>query len=148
MGISDVNLREMTIEDVPMVARIIENELGYKAHPELLIERFKSAKEDKDSVLLVAQIDDQLVGFAHAVPYQCLWYEPIGNLLALAVLKDFQGFGIGSKLLAMVEEKLKANGYNGLRLNSGIQREGAHRFYESREYNREKMQWRFLKLFK
>ena len=55
---------------------------------------------------------------------------PIGYILALSVSSACQGQGIGKALLAAVEDWFRAQGIHDIRVSSGLQREGAHCFYQ------------------
>ena len=74
-----------------------------------------------DHFILVAEnAAGQLVGYAHACRYDCLYFSSLLNLLALAVAPDFQGQGHGRSLMRVVREEGSAAGYAGIRINSGI----------------------------
>ena len=72
-----------------------------------------------------------MIGYAHAASYDCLYFPPLLNLLALAVDKDFQGQGYGKALMQAIREEGVAAGYTGIRINSGISRMKAHEFYRN-----------------
>jgi ribosomal protein S18 acetylase RimI-like enzyme len=59
------------------------------------------AVDRADSVVLVADVDDAVVGFAHAVVS-----EDVGNILRLYVDPDHRGQGVGSELLSAVTDRL------------------------------------------
>ena len=82
-------------------------------------------------MILVAEEDGQVIGYAHAASYDCLYFPSLLNLLALAVAQDFQGQGHGRALMQALREEGKAAGYTGIRINSGISRSSAHEFYHS-----------------
>ena len=76
-------------------------------------------------------------------------YSDIGlNILGLAVNSNFQGKGIGKKLMVFVEEYALNNNVNFIRLNSGSHRLKAHKFYENIGYACNKTQKRFIKIFR
>ena len=76
-------------------------------------------------------------------------YSDIGlNILGLAVNSNFQGMGIGKKLMVFVEEYALNNNINFIRLNSGSHRLEAHKFYENIGYICNKTQKRFIKIFR
>lgn len=82
-------------------------------------------------MILVAEEGGQVIGYAHAASYDCLYFPSLLNLLALAVAQDFQGQGHGRALMQALREEAKAAGYTGIRINSGISRSTAHEFYRS-----------------
>ena len=90
----------------------------------------------------------ELFGYVHAEVYECLYSNAGFNILALAVLPQRQGMGIGKILLEGLEQETKRRGYEFIRLNSADHRLGAHAFYEKVGYTCDKMQKRFIKLTK
>jgi len=56
--------------------------------------------------------------------------EPIGRIVALSVCRDFQDSGIGKSLVETVEQWIVSQGASAVLVNSGNDRNGAHRFYE------------------
>ncbi|RSJ22195.1 putative acetyltransferase [Streptococcus intermedius] len=88
------------------------------------------ALQQPEQIILVAKNQaGQVIGYAHAASYDCLYFPPLLNLLALAVDKDFQGQGYGKALMQAIREEGVAAGYTGIRINSGISRMKAHEFY-------------------
>ena len=65
--------------------------------------------------------------------------------MALAVLPQSQGKGIGKALLEGLEQETEKRGYKFIRLNSAEHRIGAHAFYEQVGYTCDKLQKRFIK---
>lgn len=66
-------------------------------------------------------------------------------MLGIAVCSNLQNQGIGSKLIAQVEEWSKEVGAEFIRVNSGGSRANAHEFYRKKGFLKEKEQKRFLK---
>jgi len=70
-----------------------------------------------------------LVGFAYAGPNRGLYAKYQGEIIALYVLDEFQGQGIGRQLFHRAAQALRAAGYEGLIV--WALKENAHRrFYE------------------
>ena len=96
---------------------------------------------------MVVEEDDQVIGYAHAASYDCLYFPSLLNLLALAVAQDFQGQGHGRALMQALREEGKAAGYTGIRINSGISRSAAHEFYRclgcSEKADQKRFYWGF-----
>lgn len=77
------------------------------------------------------------------------FYSDLGlNILGLAVNPDFQGRGIGKKLMNKLEDYSVDNNISFVRLNSALKREKAHKFCEHIGYTCDKVQKRFIKKFK
>ena len=94
-------------------------------------------------MILVAEKGGQVIGYAHAASYDCLYFPSLLNLLALAVAQDFQGQGHGRALMQALREEAKVAGYTGIRINSGISRSAAHEFYRRLGCNEKADQKRF-----
>lgn len=58
----------------------------------------------------------------------------IARIIALAVKKEYQRQGIGTKLLQTAESYFKENQVELIAVNSGIDRVEAHRFYEKQGF--------------
>ena len=80
--------------------------------------------------MYVATVDDKVVGVIQAEKYRLLFANRKVDVLALAIDNNYQGLGIGKKLIEEVEKWTKKIGYKTIRLNSGIERINAHKFYK------------------
>ena len=67
------------------------------------------------------------------------------NILGLAVDSNFQGRGIGKRLMNAIEDYALKNNISFIRLNSNVRRTEAHKFYESIGYVCDKTQKRLIK---
>ena len=67
------------------------------------------------------------------------------NILGLAVAEEYRHKGIGSLLLKAVEQWSEEKNIHFVRLNSGIDRVEAHKFYRTNGYRDDKEQKRFIK---
>ncbi|MEB3365621.1 GNAT family N-acetyltransferase [Lactobacillus sp. R2/2] len=67
----------------------------------------------------------------HAEVFEETYFDPMFNVLALAVDSSVQKKGIGSQLMHTLEKQAKNLGMKEIRLNSGESRLGAHKFYEN-----------------
>ena len=97
--------------------------------------------------IFVAEKDNVIVGYAHAADYDNIYSDPLKNIMAIAVLKEFRGNGIGKKLLCAIENWSHESGCSGVRLVSGTDRENAHEFYTACGYSKRKTQINFIKWF-
>lgn len=86
-----------------------------------------------------------VAGYIHAEKYQTLYFEPMINILGLAVSSGLRRRGIGRMLLKYAEHWANELGIHKIRLNSGASRKEAHSFYRAMGYNNEKGQIRFVK---
>ena len=140
-------LRNLLSTDVESLSQINEQALGYSFSTEKTARQL--AKLIQDSHHFFIGFEDvkshQLLGYVHAEVYQSLYSDPGFNVLALAVLPDQQGKGIGKTLLQGLEQEAKQRVYAFIRLNSADYRIEAHAFYEHVGYSCDKLQKRFIK---
>lgn len=86
----------------------------------------------------VALLENDVVGFVTTVQALSVGL-PIGylHIQALAVKKEFQHRGIGTKLLRHTENHAKEMGISSIILCSGFKRTDAHAFYEHNGYDKD-----------
>ena len=124
-------IRKVQLRDATSIQRINAESLGYDFDRKATEAQLKRLLENDQHLILVAEEAGQVIGYAHAASYDCLYFPSLLNLLALAVTQDFQGQGHGRALMQALREEAKAAGYTGIRINSGISRSSAHEFYRS-----------------
>jgi GNAT superfamily N-acetyltransferase len=107
----------------PTGAEIVDRYVPY------MLERCASP----DSVLLVAEVDGRVVGFASAIrvdrptPDDCdAFHFELGEI---SVLDELRNGGVGSALVAAVERHARAHRAPALRVSMGAENEGAQRLY-------------------
>jgi len=93
--------------------------------PEVLRERYR----DADSVTFVAERGGEVVGYASGVPSDDGY-----TLGSLYVHPDRQGAGIGSRLLARVEDAARDANYDAVDLVVMAENDDSIGFYESKGY--------------
>ena len=124
-------IRKVKLRDAAAIQRLNAECLGYDFDREATEAQLKRLLENDQHLILAVEEDGQVIGYAHAASYDCLYFQSLLNLLALAVASDFQGQGHGRALMQALREEAKAAGYTGIRINSGISRSAAHEFYRS-----------------
>lgn len=143
--------REINIADTPEVAEICKAALGYDVDVKNVKEQIEKLTNDRKQHIIIGYEDEntsKIIGFVHAQMYES-FYSDLGlNILGLAVNPDFQDRGIGRKLMNKLEEYAVDNNISFIRLNSAMKREEAHKFYEHIGYTCDKVQKRFIKVFK
>ena len=143
--------REINTVDAPEVAEICKAALGYDVDVESVKRQIEKLTNDKNQHIIVGYEDKntrKIIGFVHAQVYES-FYSDLGlNILGLAVNPDSQGRGIGRKLMNKLEDYAVDNNISFIRLNSAMKREEAHNFYEHIGYTCDKVQKRFIKVFK
>ena len=142
-------LRDLKVTDVASICEINKEALGYSFSPEETASQLARLSQDSHHFLLGYEDDasHELLGYVHAEVYESLYSKAGFNILALAVLPQAQGQGIGKSLLQGLEEEAKRRGYEFIRLNSADHRLDAHAFYEKVGYTCDKVQKRFIRIF-
>lgn len=142
-------LRDLKTTDVAAICEINKEALGYSFSLEETSSQLDKLSQDSHHYLLGFEdsTSHDLLGYVHAEVYESLYSKAGFNILALAVLPQRQGKGIGKALLEGLEQETKRRGYEFIRLNSADHRLGAHAFYEKVGYTCDKMQKRFIRIF-
>ena len=143
-------LRALKATDVASIHEINKEALGYDFSPEETASQLAKLSQDPHHFLLGFEepSSHDLLGYVHAEVYESLYSKPGFNILALAVVPQMQGKGIGKVLLHGLEQEAEKRGYKFIRLNSADHRLSAHAFYERVGYTCDKVQKRFIKLIK
>ena len=143
-------LRALKATDVASIYEINKDALGYDFIPEETASQLAKLSQDPHHFLLGFEepSSHDLLGYVHAEVYESLYSKPGFNILALAVVPQMQGKGIGKVLLHGLEQEAEKRGYKFIRLNSADHRLSAHAFYERVGYTCDKVQKRFIKLIK
>ena len=142
-------LRALKATDVASICEINKEALGYSFNLEDTAIQLAKLSQDSHHYLLGFEDSSShdLLGYVHAEVYESLYSKPGFNILALAVLPQMQGKGIGKTLLQGLEQEAKDREYQFIRLNSADHRLGAHAFYEKVGYTCDKVQKRFIRVF-
>lgn len=140
----EIVIREAVPDDTDEICKICNSDLGYSCPPGMVRDNLRKLMPERECVF-VAALGDGVVGFVHVERYQVLYYEPMANILGLAVRQDTQHQGIGRRLMTVAESWAKEQGISTMRLNSGAGRTGAHAFYRAMGYSESKEQLRFIK---
>lgn len=140
-------LRALKPTDTASIYEINKEALGYAFSPEDTASQLARLSQDSHHFLLGYEdpASHALLGYVHAEVYESLYSNAGFNILALAVLPQMQGKGIGKALLEGLEQETEKRGYKFIRLNSADHRIVAHAFYEQVGYTCDKLQKRFIK---
>ena len=137
-------IREATLKDAFAICNISCADLGSDCSCEFVSTRISNLDKGREKVF-VAEVNGIVVGYVHAEKYQTLYFEPMINILGLAVSAEFRRRGIGRMLLKHAERWSNEECIHKIRLNSGGSRKEAHSFYRAMGYSNEKEQIRFIK---
>jgi len=114
-----MNIRQEEIQDYKEVFNLIENAFKdekFTDHKEqFLVERLRKSKSFVPKLSLVAEIDDQIVGYILLTKIKIITSkaQEVSSLALapIAVLKKHQGKGIGGKLILKAHQKAKELGF-------------------------------------
>lgn len=141
-------LRNITILDAKEIQKISNYELGYDVDLDIVKKQIEKLTNDNKHNIIIGFENEQtrkIVGFVHAELYESLYMDTGLNILGLAVDSNFQGQGIGKKLMSAIEDYALKNNISFIRLNSNVRRVEAHKFYGSIGYICDKTQKRLIK---
>ena len=141
-------LRNITIFDAQEIQSISNFELGYDVNLDIVKKQIRKLTNDNQHNIIIGFENEQtrkIIGFVHAELYESLYMDTGLNILGLAVDSNFQGQGIGKKLMSSIEDYALKNNISYIRLNSNVRRIEAHKFYESIGYVCDKTQKRLIK---
>ncbi|MCF0107142.1 MAG: GNAT family N-acetyltransferase [Holdemanella sp.] len=124
---------------------ICEKSLGYSTNVEIIEKRITELKQNPHYYIIVAEEDEEVVGFMEAEKYDLIYGERGYNLIVLGVLPAYQDKGYGKMLIEALEKEVIDNKASFIRLNSRVERKGAHGFYEHLGYEWKKTQKNFKK---
>jgi len=143
-----LTIRPARPEDAAAIQLLSKEGLGYDYPLEKTREKLEASYLDDRQCILVAEMDqDVVVGYIHLQDYDTLYFDPMKNILGLAVFTEFRRRGIATKLLSEAEEWAQETGAAGVRLVSGISREDAHAFYTRMGYQETHLQKNFRRMF-
>jgi GNAT superfamily N-acetyltransferase len=142
---SKVTIRPAAPSDSESIAVLLA-QLGYPAPAEDIPRRLDAVKNFSDAMAVVAEDDRGVVGIVTAHVFPSIHSGALRAWLTTIVVLDIaRGEGIGSRLVAYVEDWAAARNSPTISVSSGKQRERTHKFYQERGY-----EWtglRFTKTF-
>jgi GNAT superfamily N-acetyltransferase len=128
-------IREAAETDLPALVALY-NQLGGQGQA-ITLQRadalFSRLREYPDYRVYVAEEDGQIVGTFLLLVYDALGYRarPVGLVEDVVVDQLSRGRGIGRDMMNFAMERCREAGCYKLVLSSNLNREDAHRFYES-----------------
>ena len=135
----EITIREVVANDYTKVVFLWNDVLGIRnVNDENFCVTMEKMNKDRNYKTFVALLSNDVVGFVTIIQALSVG-APIGYLRiqALAVKKDFQHSGIGTKLLRHTENYAKEIGISSIILCSGFKRTDAHAFYEHNGYDKD-----------
>jgi GNAT superfamily N-acetyltransferase len=119
-------------------ATVLCTQLGYPAEEAAVLARMTQIADDAHRTILVACLDDVVVGWIDLSVEYHLQSEPAALIGGLIVAESVRNHGIGRQLCKAAEDWTRARGVRRLRVRSNAIRERAHAFYLRDGYARVK----------
>jgi ribosomal protein S18 acetylase RimI-like enzyme len=140
-------IRKMRVDDAVAVWDITTRSLGYDCAKDTVTAQIAKLEDDPHYLCLVWEDEatGEVLAFLQAAEYETLHSHGGWDVINLAVVPERQGEGIGRTLLSGFEEQIAAYGGRFVRLNSRVERTGAHAFYAQVGYDSDKVQKHFSK---
>lgn len=140
-------VRMMKATDVKDIHEL-NKQLGYEYEEHLVYERILSLLEAGNDILLVVEVDNKVIGYAHGSPYETLYADKLMNAVAFVVDDHHpQEFDAGKMLYEEFEHQSKQFGYAGIRLVANQDRKKAEEFFKLHGFISHRDLKHFIKLF-
>lgn len=114
-----IQLRPARQEDAAALQCLNADVLGYDCSLSDTQKQLRRLLHMPQHLLVVAERKRELIGYVHAQDYDILYAAPMIDILGIAVHPDYQQQGIGSRLLAEVEQWAENQNVCMIRLVSG-----------------------------
>jgi ribosomal protein S18 acetylase RimI-like enzyme len=136
-------IRDAELNDAPELA-LLMCELGYETQRAEMETRLKLILSNPAYKTFIAIMDGCVCGMIGTLTYPSYEHnDPSGRILALVTLSAARRRGIGRALIATAEKDFAQKGIRRVALDTRVNREDAHKFYDSLGYERNG--WRFVK---
>jgi len=139
-----IPVRPARLSDAEGIAYLTA-QLGYEVEGPAVSDRLSRILLQPGQRFLVAEREDRLVGWVHAIVWEFVETGAFVVIGGLVVDRSLRKQGIGRTLLANAETWAVEQGCSVVRLWSSIARTEAHRFYEQLGYRNLKSQYSFVK---
>ncbi|MCI1636173.1 GNAT family N-acetyltransferase [Bifidobacterium sp.] len=144
-SIESFTIRRAAESDAEAIHALNESALKYDYPLESTRRRLFNILDRKRSIVLVASVQEQVVGYIQGDMLEASYMEPMVKIEALAVDSSRRHIGIGRRLMESIEQWAVEHGVSFVLLNSGEERHDAHRFYAAIGYTRGKKEVHFTK---
>jgi GNAT superfamily N-acetyltransferase len=137
-----LSVRRAVAADAPAVAKLAAG-LGYRVQADDVRRRLAALPESH--VVFVASDEERVVGWLHGLHGHSVLHGDRVEIAGLVVSAGSQGRGVGTLLVTHLEQWALQRDVHTVRVLSGSERHGAHRFYHARGYRQLKTEVAFTK---
>ena len=132
----DLTIRAAEAADAEALADLM-TQLGYETRTSEMQMRMEAILSNKNYATFVAVNEGKICGMIGT--FTCYTYEhnsPSARILALVVLEEMRGRGVGQALIAAAERDLAQRNIRRVAVDARFERKEAHEFYEKLGYTR------------
>lgn len=123
-------------------------QLGYEYAEDKVYKRIISILEAGSDILLVADVDGEVVGYAHGAPYETLYSDNLLNTICFCVKHTIENQAeVANALYMEFEARAKRFGFSGIRLVVDQEREDAQQLFMQHGFQTNRSQKHFIKYF-
>lgn len=139
--------RMIAIQDYKDI-HVLNTELGYDYDEQKVYKKIISLLESGNDILLVAEVDGKVIGYAHGAPYETLYADDLLNTVCFYVKKGVENRDqIADELYAAFEERAKRFGFKGIRLAIDVKREDTNNLFLRNGFTSTRSLQHFIKYF-
>lgn len=143
----NLTIRTMKPDDAKGVHRL-NKQLGYQYPLAQTYDRILSLLDAGNDILLTAEDDGEIIGYAHGSPYETLYSDKLMNAIAFSVDDQYPNeFEAAELLYEQLEKKSKQFGYAGIRLVADRERKKLEEFFVQHGYVSHRDLKHYIKLF-
>ena len=139
----EIVIREMSANDAETV-NFLSQQLGYPLSLEQTLRNIEAVIKSKNHTAFVALYENKIVGWIGAGYSIMIEVMPHCEINGLVIDENYQGKGLGKKLIQRVKEWAKEKGTDKLSLRCNVKRIEAHLFYEHMGFTSVKQQTNFV----
>ncbi|WHZ03859.1 GNAT family N-acetyltransferase [Neobacillus sp. YX16] len=144
-------IRQATIQDLHRIVPIFDSYrkyFGQKKDPDMVEEFLFDRFEHLESVIFIAEQQDEVIGFAQLYPvFSSLTLQRVWLLNDFFIAEEFRGSGVGSQLFTAVKEFTLLTKSKGIELSVEHTNKKAWSFWEKQGFKQdEEFRYYFYKL--
>ena len=144
--VDGLSIRGAVLTDAVRLAEL-SGVLGYPTSREAVAERLERLLGRGEEAVLVAESPSgHVIGWIHGSEQELLESGRRCEILGLVVDPEYQGQGVGRRLVVAVEQWAVRRGLEQIAVRSNVLRTDSHPFYERLGYTRAKTQHAYRKL--
>lgn len=103
--------------------------LGYTYSEEKVHDRILNILETGTDIILVVEVEGKVVGYIHGCPYNTLYADTLFSIVAVVFAEKWlTHLDMYNDLMSAFEEKVRKNGYSGIRMSADAQRNRLYDF--------------------